>query len=103
MPDEIANSPMPLHSPWQAIAPGAELRVVDFNLYHLKMLTPERRLARRDLYNHLDPDRRFQAIGYDYLADDTGLVLECVPEGRDYDPVFVEDHGLWMPDVSPRA
>lgn len=100
MPQQIAPSPMPLHSPWQAIAHGADLRVVDFNLYHLKMITPQRRMARRDLYKHLDPDRRFQSMGYDYLSDESGMTLERIPEGRAYDPDFVEDHGLWMPDVS---
>ena len=100
VPDEIGASPMSLHSSWHAIAPGVQLRVLDFNLYHLKMITPERRRARRDLYNYLDPDRRFQAIGYDYLMDEEGLMLELIPEGRTYHPTFSDDHGLWMPDVT---
>ena len=56
------------------------------NLYHLKMIAPERRRARSALYSALDPLREHQAIGYDYLADDVGAVEidECdtrdVPE-----------------------
>ena len=78
---------------------GIEVRVTDINLYHLKMIAPKRRQARRDLYNHLDPERKLQAIGYDYLTDEEGLELENIPVHRFYDPPFVEDHGLWMPEI----
>lgn len=96
VPDEIGDAAMPLHSPWHTMAPGAELRAVDFNLYHLKMIAPERRRARRDLYNRLDPNRACQALGYDYLDDERGMVLEQIPEGRGYLPAFEDDNGLWM-------
>jgi hypothetical protein len=102
VPREISPSPMPLHSPWHAVAPGIEVRVTDLNLYHLKMIAPARRQARRDLYKHLDPDQKLQAIGYDYLADEEGIELENIPIQRFYDPPFVEDHGLWMPEVPGR-
>jgi hypothetical protein len=55
------------------------LKKTDLNIYHLKMITKERRSARRDLYNALDPKLAFQAIGYGYLADDDGAVLERIP------------------------
>lgn len=71
----------------------------DINLYHLKMIAPARRTARRDLYNRLDPERRFQPMGYDYLADDRGAVLERIPDGREYRPIHVDDGGLWMTDA----
>ncbi|MDX8451038.1 hypothetical protein, partial [Mesorhizobium captivum] len=58
------------------------------------------RAARRDLYNLLDPDRRLQQVGYDYLADETGAVLEAIPPGRDYFPAHTDDGGLWMADLS---
>ncbi|TIW19796.1 MAG: hypothetical protein E5V65_09705 [Mesorhizobium sp.] len=64
------------------------------------MIEPKRRGARRDLYNHLDPDSRLQKIGYDYLADESGAVLEAIPAGRDYFPAHTDDGGLWMADVS---
>jgi hypothetical protein len=75
------------------------LRVADYNIYHLKMMTPERRRGRRDLYKHLDPDRQIQQMGYDYLADEEGLELETVPFGRDFRPSYEEDNGLWMAEV----
>lgn len=85
-----------LHAPWYPLEPTPELRHSDLNLYHLKMLTPARRAARRDLYKGLDPQRRWQAIGYDYLADEAGLELETIPPGRGYHPAHREDDGLWM-------
>jgi hypothetical protein len=90
------RSAAPVHGLW--LAPGAPhaRRDPDINLYHLRMISPERRRARAALYNRLDPERRFQPIGYDYLADDEGAVLETIPPGRDYHPRHVEDGALWM-------
>ena len=73
------------------------------NLYHLKMIAPQRRRHRRDLYAALDPERRFQEVGYDYLADESGALFEKIPEGRSYRPPHVEDGGLWMPASLPRS
>ncbi|TPN82615.1 hypothetical protein FJ987_27240 [Mesorhizobium sp. CU2] len=89
-----------LHGAWFPEDAGFNLRDSGLNLYHLKMIEPKRRSARRDLYNHLDPDRRMQPIGYDYLADESGAVLEAVPAGREYFPVHSDDGGLWMADLS---
>ena len=50
------------------------------------MIDAERRKARRDFYRALDPANVFQRIGYDYLADETGFVLEEVPASRPYRP-----------------
>lgn len=83
-----------LHEPWVHYPRGR--RRSDLNLYHLKMITPERRKARSALYNALDPERRYQKVGYDYLADDSGAVLEKIPAGREYLPAHREDDGLWM-------
>lgn len=98
VPSRIAEAPTPLHAPWHTLIPDAAIRRAEFNLYHLKMITPARRRARRDLYNRLDPERRSQRDGYDYLADDRHMRLERIPEGRGFDPPFVEDYGLWMAD-----
>ena len=38
-------------------------------------------------YLALDPDRQWQAIGYEYLVDSAGLVLETLPPGREYEPL----------------
>ena len=103
MPAEIGHAPTPLHSPWPTLAPGIELRSSGFSLYHLKMIAPVRRQGRRDLYNRLDPERQSQAIGYDYLTDETGMVLERIQEGRGYEPAFRDDNGLWMANLEEFA
>ena len=88
-----------LHLPWSYFIPSHELAHTEFNLYHLKMITRSRREARAALYNQLDPDRRMQPFGYDYLADEDGAQFDAVPVGREYHPPHVEDGGLWMPRV----
>jgi hypothetical protein len=104
LPATLAPSPRPLHSAWHELVPGAEIRESGFNVYHLKMITAERRRARAALYNRLDPDRQCQSMGYDYLADDEGAVFAEIPAGREYHPVHVEDGGLWMPaSVRPQS
>ncbi|TIV64586.1 MAG: hypothetical protein E5V86_14895 [Mesorhizobium sp.] len=89
-----------LHGAWFPDDIGLSLKDSGLNLYHLKMIEPKRRMARRDLYNRLDPDRRLQQIGYDYLADEAGMILEAVPAGRGYFPAHADDGGLWMADLS---
>jgi hypothetical protein len=60
--------------------PHADLRV-----YHLRMVHPEDREARRERYERADPDERLQPkIGYAYLTDETGLRLRRVPWLRGY-------------------
>ena len=90
----------PLHGSHHPV--GYRRQRTEINLYHLKMISRDRRVARRDLYNRLDPDRTFQAMGYDYLADDAGAILERVPPGREYRPRHKDDGGLWMPAVAAR-
>lgn len=92
------STPERLHSSWAWFVPGHELRPTRFNLYHLKMIAPRRRLARARLYRHLDPASQWQAIGYDYLADESGARFEAIPPGREYQPPHVDDDELWMPE-----
>lgn len=87
-----------LHAPRVGDGAGYLRRESRIIVYHLRMASPARRQLRRDLYAAADPDRRFQPIGYDYLADERGMVLEPLPSGRDFTPPFVDDHGLWSPD-----
>ncbi len=59
---------------------------IDRNLYHLKTIHLADRLKRRDFYKQLDPERRFQPMGYDYLAEEGDeLRLETIRSGREYD------------------
>lgn len=87
-----------LHGSWVRDQDSYKIRDAETNLYHLRMATPERRRLRRALYAAADPARQFQAIGYDYLDDDRGMVLETIPGGREFTPAFHEDGGLWSPD-----
>jgi hypothetical protein len=57
-------------------------RLADLVIYHLGMLTAADRAARRAWYEQADPDRRWQAIGYDHLTDESGLRLRRIPRGR---------------------
>ncbi|CAN1562370.1 Glycosyltransferase 2-like [Paracoccaceae bacterium] len=87
-----------LHGEWIASRDGFQLRDAETNYYHFRMATPARRRLRRDLYATADPTRKYQAVGYDYLDDDRGMVLEKIPQGREFSPPFHEDNGLWSPD-----
>ena len=77
----------PLHAakaPLQGKVLGA-FPPADLVVYHLRMIRPEDRIARRDRYLALDPQATWQpGIGYGYLADERGLVLRRVPPRRDY-------------------
>ena len=59
--------------------------VADLNVYHLGMLDNEVRVARRQRYESLDPENRWQPrIGYAYLTDEQGLHLRRISPGREY-------------------
>ena len=61
------------HIPWHYRELDGYQVMLDYNLYHLKMIKSTDRERRKDLYNALDPNRKMQAIGYDYLTDMQGL------------------------------
>ena len=87
--DHYVFDERPLHAlkaPLNALTDGIH-PIVDADIYHLGMLTPERRAARRRRYETLDPDERYQpGIGYAYLTDETGLELCTIEPGREYWP-----------------
>lgn len=79
-----------LHSHWAPLnsrLPDGRFAQADLFLYHLKMLHAADREARRDRYRALDPHRELQAIGYDYLTDETGIELRRIPRWRSYRPL----------------
>lgn len=85
--DDHEFDPRPLHGvkvPLQAWN-GGRIPTADLELYHLRMIRPEDREARRRRYEELDPDAEWQAEhGYAYLTDTAGLRLKRVKPGRDY-------------------
>lgn len=88
----------PLHGRWFSYVDDVALHDSGLNFYHLRMITPERRRARRQLYAAADPARQSQRIGYDYLDDERHLRTERIKVSARYSPLHVEDGGLWGPD-----
>jgi GT2 family glycosyltransferase len=78
-----------LHGQWAPLNahPSGAFPQADLLVYHLRMLRAEDRRARRERYERIDPDRRFQSIGYRYLTETDGLVLAPLPYGRDFTPM----------------
>lgn len=85
------------HGAW--ISPKTPLlrKKSNLNLYHLRMASAERRQHRRYTYAALDPNRSSQRIGYDYLDDERGMVLEKIADARNFTPPHFEDNQLWAP------
>jgi hypothetical protein len=78
-----------LHGYWAPLNSLTETtcREADLIIYHLRMLTEAERSKRQAKYQRLDPDRQFQAIGYDYLTDTAELRLQRLPSQREYRPL----------------
>jgi hypothetical protein len=68
--------------------PEFEVVNIPVNIYHLKMIEPENRKLRAEIFKKLDPTNEFQWCGYDYLANDDGMVLEEIPKGKEYYPKY---------------
>jgi len=52
-----------------------------YEIYHYGCVTESKRQQRVAKYNELDPDKKFQRMGYDYMLDYSGLELKTV-EGK---------------------
>jgi len=78
----------PLHAskaPLQGRAFG-RYPIADLFIYHMRMIGARDREARRLRYQEADPEARWQpGLGYDYLTDETGLVVRTVPDRRGYE------------------
>src|SRR3954469_2575553 len=74
----------PLHASKVPLQAGPVPRA-DLLVYHLRMLSPKDRQARRERYERLDPDLRWQPReGYAYLTDERGIELRRVPRRRGF-------------------
>jgi hypothetical protein len=70
--------------PIDAVRCGAVVRA-DLEVYHLRMIDPDQRRARRERYERMDPEARWQPReGYAYLTDETGLELREVDPARGF-------------------
>ena len=72
------------HIPWRYRELNDKLELLDYNLYHCKMIKEENRIKRRDLYNTLDPELKMQPIGYDYLTLTDNIQLKKIPFSKRY-------------------
>ncbi len=69
-----------IHCPWYP--PFMEYDEVklrsDFNLYHLRSLRKEDRVARAQKFKSIDPCSVYQSQGYSYMLDEKGLELRKI-------------------------
>ncbi|HZT61411.1 MAG TPA: glycosyltransferase family 2 protein [Pyrinomonadaceae bacterium] len=83
-----------LHTRW--MPPHVECcpeNILDFNIYHLVSLRREARAARLRKFKQIDPDSVYQPrIGYDYLADESGLATEKIPPGKEFELLPQDRH-----------
>jgi glycosyltransferase involved in cell wall biosynthesis len=94
-------SEQPLHGAWCVAPANYSIVPAGLNLYHLKLISHNRRLARRDLYHRLDPNHLYQKGGYDYLIDETNAKYEQIPPARDFFPTHREtgNENLYMAEA----
>ena len=82
--------PRPLHRFWMPMEIAFNLetrgRYSGFNLYHISTIARAARIARLQRYEIMDPDHKYQQIGYDHLIDESGLELREIPPGRYFIP-----------------
>lgn len=82
----VTMTDKPVHGEPYPLDPDFRRIMLDVDLFHLKMMSARARRARRDLYNRLDPDRLYQAIGYDYLAEEDDMELVAIEPARRFRP-----------------
>ena len=82
------------HIPWHYQELNGKELLLNYNLYHLKMIKQSDREARAALYNKLDPDKKMQPIGYDYLTDESNLKLIKIPKSASYDLSTIPEYYL---------
>lgn len=81
-----------VHQPWHPINNDYKFVETELNLYHLKMIDPQNRKDRKFLFNKLDPGKKIQKIGYDYLDDEKGMKLKRIPFRRRYIPAYKQGY-----------
>jgi glycosyltransferase involved in cell wall biosynthesis len=80
-----------LHGHWAPLNSNRDggFPAADLIIYHLRMIHDHDRVARHHRYRTLDPDCRWQGIGYDYMIQGDGLRLKKIPRGRGYVPLGI--------------
>lgn len=70
---------------------STRVRLEDVWMFHLKMIEPANRALRARVHNQCNTWDN-PGLGFDYLADDRGAVLEPIPAGRGYSPPYRPYH-----------
>lgn len=78
----------PIQCPSMPVEDGYEVVRADVNIYHLKMIEPENRTLRAKIFKALDPENKYQSMGYDYLDDENGARMQRIPSDRMYHPKY---------------
>ena len=78
------------HIPWHYKEIENKKILLDYNLYHFKMVDKKEREKRKNLYNKIDPNKEMQAIGYDYLTDEENINLVKIPTEKMYDKTTIK-------------
>jgi hypothetical protein len=77
-----------VHAIWASYPPSkGDWPQADLTIYHLRMIRPDDRRRRVERYRRIDPENRWQTLGYDYLLETQDLELRQLERGRDYLPV----------------
>lgn len=61
-------------------------------IYHLKMIEKENRRLRKEVFNSLDPEKKYQTMGYDYLDDEVNAAMRRIDAGREYYPPYTKKY-----------
>ena len=79
------NRNQKLHHRWYPDDLVGHEFLLDYDMYHLKMINPESRKQRAKLYKILDPEKKYQSIGYDYLIDEKNIRIDKIDPNHGYD------------------
>lgn len=103
----IQQSPIPVNGRY-------DRKLLDIRIYHLKNIEPASRDGRVQAYkltdpnytminknsrsmNRIDPEGKFQRMGYDYLKDLDGMTLQEIEKGREFTPEYIKPYIFEIP------
>lgn len=118
LPEQRMSTRRIQSGPTPIIDGSYQVRLLDLNIYHLKMIEPENRVLRAEVFEALDPDYKHQTRdpaklswrrrqldpegvllreGYHYLYNEEGIELEEIPEGHGYSPPYTRPYRFEVP------
>lgn len=74
-----------LHISWYYDDLEERKELTKYNLYHLKMIKEQERNKRKELYEKIDPEKKLQKVGYNYLTEMEGIKIKRIPFTKKYD------------------